>query len=82
MIAKRAAASWPRGRAAYLHGSGNAEEHVHARRSGGAVTGGNLCLEGSRDGSTWASVLADAASMRADITRPIWHSSLRCAPGD
>ncbi|WP_432524221.1 relaxase/mobilization nuclease domain-containing protein [Kineococcus sp. SYSU DK006] len=68
--------------AAYLHGPGNAEEHVYAGRSGGAVIGGNLGLQGSRDGTTWASLLSDAARTRADITRPIWHASLRCAPGD
>ncbi|WP_432498667.1 relaxase/mobilization nuclease domain-containing protein [Kineococcus gypseus] len=68
--------------AAYLHGPGNAEEHVYAGRSGGAVIGGNVCLEGSRDGTTWASILSDAARRRPEITRPIWHASLRCAPGD
>ncbi|WP_432548403.1 relaxase/mobilization nuclease domain-containing protein [Kineococcus sp. SYSU DK004] len=68
--------------AAYLHGPGNAEEHVYDGWAGGAVIGGNLCLEGSRDGTTWASILSEAASTRPDIKRPIWHASLRCAPGD
>ncbi|WP_432485825.1 relaxase/mobilization nuclease domain-containing protein [Kineococcus esterisolvens] len=68
--------------AAYLHGPGTKEEHVYAGRSGGAVIGGNVCLDGSRDGTTWAWILTDAARTRPDITRPIWHASLRCAPGD
>ncbi|WP_432537712.1 relaxase/mobilization nuclease domain-containing protein [Kineococcus arenarius] len=51
---------------------------MYAGRSGGAVIGGNVCL----DGTTWASILSDAARTRPDITRPIWHASLRCAPGD
>ncbi|WP_432486082.1 relaxase/mobilization nuclease domain-containing protein [Kineococcus esterisolvens] len=68
--------------AAYLHGPGTKEEHVYAGRSGGAVIGGNVCLDGSRDGTTWAWILSDAARTRPDITRPIWHASLRCAPGD
>ncbi|WP_432498183.1 relaxase/mobilization nuclease domain-containing protein [Kineococcus auxinigenes] len=68
--------------AAYLHGPGTKEEHVYAGRLGGAVIGGNVCLDGSRDGTTWAWILSDAARTRPDITRPIWHASLRCAPGD
>ncbi|WP_432503453.1 relaxase/mobilization nuclease domain-containing protein [Kineococcus arenarius] len=55
---------------------------MYAGRSGGAVIGGNVCLDGSRDGTTWAWILTDGARTRADITRPIWHASLRCAPGD
>jgi len=82
VIAKITRGARARDLAAYLHGPGNKEEHVYAGRAGGAVIGGNVCLEGSRDGSTWATLLADAARVRPDITRPIWHASLRCAPGD
>ncbi len=68
--------------AGYLHGPGRAEEHVHDRRAGGAVIGGNLGVEGDRDGATWAAALSDAAASRPSITTPIWHASLRTAPGD
>ncbi|WP_380176997.1 relaxase/mobilization nuclease domain-containing protein (plasmid) [Kineococcus sp. DHX-1] len=82
MIAKATRGSQARDLAAYLHGPGTKEEHVYAGRAGGAVIGGNLGLEGSRDGTTWAALLNDAARMRRDIVDPIWHTSLRCAPGD
>jgi len=77
-------AHWQRAQdlAAYLHGPGAVEEHVFAGRAGGAVIGGNLGLHGSRDGSTWAMLLTEAALGRPDIKRPLWHTSLRCAPED
>ena len=68
--------------AAYLHGPGKANEHRYDRESGGAVIGGNLGREGDRDGKRWAQDLRAAASMREDIKNPIWHTSLRSAPGD
>lgn len=82
MIAK--IAHWHRAQdlAAYLHGPGTLEEHVYAGISGGAVIGGNVCLDGSRDGRTWAMLLTEAALGRPDIKRPLWHTSLRCAPED
>jgi hypothetical protein len=68
--------------AAYLHGPGKANEHRYDRESGGAVIGGNLGREGDRDGKRWAQDLRAAASTREDIKNPIWHTSLRSAPGD
>jgi len=82
VIAKITRGARARDLAAYLHGPGNKEEHVYDGRAGGAVIGGNLGLHGSRDGSTWATLLSEAARVRPDITRPIWQVSLRCAPGD
>ncbi|WP_432497802.1 relaxase/mobilization nuclease domain-containing protein [Kineococcus auxinigenes] len=68
--------------ARYLHGPGRANEHVYAGRSGGAVIGGSLCLEGATVGDVWAHELREAAAARPEIAKAIWHVSLRAAPGD
>ncbi|WP_432573190.1 relaxase/mobilization nuclease domain-containing protein [Kineococcus sp. SYSU DK005] len=82
MIAKITRGSRAGDLAAYLHGPGTHEEHVYDGRAGGAVIASNLGLEGERDGALWALMLKQAAAQRPEITRPIWHSSLRCAPQD
>lgn len=68
--------------AAYLHGPGSANEHTYAGRSGGAVIGGNLAAEGEREGGGWAATLRQAAAVRPDIERPVWHVSLRNPESD
>ena len=82
MIAKITRGSDAGQLAGYLHGPGRSEEHVYAQRRGGAVIGGNLGLEGDREGGTWAVALTDAAKTRPSITKAVWHASLRTAPGD
>lgn len=71
----------------YLHGEGHLGEHVYRdeqdrERPGGVVIGGNLAREGDTDERGWAADLRLAAQGRPDSQRPIWHASLRCAPGD
>ena len=82
MIAKITRGSRPGDLAAYLHGPGRANEHTYGQRQGGAVIGGNLGMDGDRDGARWAVELRAAAQSRPEISNPIWHASLRCAPGD
>jgi len=72
--------------AAYLHGPGKANEHQYHRGprliSGGIVIGGNLGGTGDHTGVRWAQELRAAQSTRPDVTKAIWHLSLRCAPSD
>lgn len=82
MITKITNGSRPGDIAAYLHGPGRQQEHVYERRMGGAVIGGTLGRNGARDGKGWAVDMREAAASRPDITKPIWHMSLRNAPGD
>lgn len=82
VIAKITKGSRPGDIAAYLHGPGKANEHRYERRSGGAVIGGNLGREGDRNGNAWAQDLRAATRTRDEIKNPIWHASLRAAPGD
>jgi len=66
----------------YLHGPGRANEHVYEGRSGGAVIGGNLGADGDRGPVGWTSSMRVAMDARPDVTRAVWHMSLRTAPGD
>lgn len=82
MIAKITRGSTAGGLAAYLHGPGRANEHVYDGTLGGAVIGGTLGAEGARDGRGWAADMQSAIDARPEIKGPVWHMSLRCAPGD
>lgn len=82
MITKITNGSRPGDLAAYLHGPGRQHEHVYDRQVGGAVIGGTLGRDGDREGKGWAVDLREAAAMRPDIAKPIWHMSLRNAAGD
>ena len=82
MIAKISNGAHFAGLAAYLHGPGTANEHVHAQRRGGAVIGGNLGVQGDRDGTLWVDLMRTAAATRPDIARPVWHASLRNPEAD
>lgn len=82
MITKITNGSRPGDIAAYLHGPGRKQEHVYDQQPGGAVIGGTLGRQGERDGKRWAVDLREAASIRPDIEKPIWHMSLRNAAGD
>lgn len=73
--------------AAYLHGPGKANEHLWrdeqgARHRGGVVIASNIGANGHTEPTRWAKDLRAAQHTRPDITRPIWHASLRAAPGD
>lgn len=82
MIAKITRGSTAGGLAAYLHGPGRANEHAYDGRLGGAVIGGTLGADGARDGRGWATDMQSAIDARPEIKGPVWHMSLRCAPGD
>lgn len=87
MIGKISRGSRPGDIGAYLHGEGRLGEHVFRDGQdrecpGGIVIGGNLAREGDTDEKRWAADLRLAVSARPDAQRPIWHASLRCAPGD
>lgn len=68
--------------ARYLHGPGRSNEHTYAGRPGGAVIAGTAGRPGS--GMGWAKDLhrAAAGASNRQVRRPIWHCSLRAAPGD
>src|SRR5699024_5841168 len=72
--------------AAYLHGPGKADEHQYVkdgqRHSGGVVIASTIGAEGATDPAEWAADLRHTQQTRPDITKPIWQTSLRAAPGD
>lgn len=70
------------GLARYLHGPGRANEHTYGGRPGGAVIGGNLAVEGDRDGVRWVRDFEAVCAGRVDVGRPVWHMSMRAAPQD
>lgn len=61
---------------------GLAQRLHRAGPRGGVVIGGSVPVWGATDGRKWARTLDRAASKRRDVPRPIWHCSLRAAPGD
>ncbi|SBT69312.1 Relaxase/Mobilisation nuclease domain-containing protein [Micromonospora sediminicola] len=66
------------GLARYLYGQGRREEHADPR----TITGDGALLDDPRQWHTWAADMTFYASRRPDITRPVWHCSLRTAPQD
>lgn len=81
MIAKITRGNNPGDIGAYLHGPGNANEHVYefggSRRSGGIVIASNVGMEGHTDPAQWAGELRKALHTRKEIKNPVWHVSLR-----
>lgn len=82
MIGKITIGSSFAGLAAYLHGPGRANEHAYDGIEGGQVIGGSLLYDGETEGRRWSTDMHDAAKLRPDIERPVWHLSLRAAPED
>lgn len=73
--------------AGYLHGPGKANEHQYTDgvgrvQSGGVVIGSNIGAEGVTDAAEWAPELRAAHKTRPEITKPIWHASLRNTEND
>lgn len=81
MIAKISRGTSIKGLANYLHGPGKANEHSYDGKTGGAQIGGNVGVEGDTTGG-WADEVQEAIDLRPDIDKPVWHMSLRAAPGD
>ena len=81
MIAKITRGNNPGDIGAYLHGPGNANEHVYefggSKHSGGIVIASNIGMEGHLEPSKWAGELRKAINTRQEIKNPIWHTSLR-----
>lgn len=82
MIAKISSGASPAGLANYLHGPGRENEHYYGLSEGGCVIGGNLMVDGDRDGHRWARDMHEAAKLRPEVGKPVWHMSLRAAPED
>lgn len=82
MIANITRGSSPKGLANYLHGEGRDNEHIYENRLGGAVIGGNLGAYGQRDGSSWATEMAEVIAQRREVSKPVWHMSVRAAADD
>lgn len=81
MIAKITRGNNPGDIGAYLHGPGNANEHVYefggSKHAGGIVIASNVGMEGHTDPSKWAGELRKALNTRPEIKNPVWHASLR-----
>ena len=82
MIAAIARGGSAAGLARYLHGPGKANEHAYGGRPGGAVIAGTVGQLGDVDGKGWAKEFHRLAAGHDTVRRPVWHCSLRAAPGD
>lgn len=84
MIAKITKGSRFSGLGRYLYGPGRKdrttglEPHVNPR----TIAGGHVLLDDRRTWRTWVADMEWCADQRPDITRPVWHCSLRLAPED
>ncbi|MDH6171027.1 hypothetical protein M2284_005334 [Rhodococcus sp. LBL1] len=86
MIAKISTGSDPKGLAAYLHGPGKATPHSYRNEAGRLIAGGTV-IAGSvqvtaKNPTRWGRDFERAAATNARVGKPVWHCSLRCAPGD
>lgn len=86
MIAKISTGSDPKGLAAYLHGPGKATPHSYRNEAGRLIAGGTV-IAGSvqvtaKNPQRWGRDFERAAATNARVGKPVWHCSLRCAPGD
>ncbi|WP_301851136.1 relaxase/mobilization nuclease domain-containing protein [Rhodococcus pyridinivorans] len=86
MIAKISTGSDPKGLAAYLHGPGKATPHSYRTEAGRLIVGGTV-IAGSvqvtaKNPTRWGRDFERAAATNARVGKPVWHCSLRCAPGD
>ncbi|WP_072713751.1 relaxase/mobilization nuclease domain-containing protein [Rhodococcus rhodnii] len=86
MIAKISTGSDPKGLAAYLHGPGKATPHSYRTEAGRLIAGGTV-IAGSvqvtaKNPTRWGRDFERAAATNARVGKPVWHCSLRCAPGD
>ncbi|BDB63556.1 MULTISPECIES: relaxase/mobilization nuclease domain-containing protein [unclassified Rhodococcus (in: high G+C Gram-positive bacteria)] len=86
MIAKISTGADPKGLAAYLHGPGKETPHTYRDEAGRLFTGGQV-IAGTvqvtaRNPQRWGRDFERAAKTNARVSKPIWHCSLRCAPGD
>ncbi|MFZ2530017.1 MAG: relaxase/mobilization nuclease domain-containing protein [Rhodococcus sp. (in: high G+C Gram-positive bacteria)] len=86
MIAKISTGSDPKGLARYLHGPGKATPHTYRNEAGRLIAGGTV-IAGSvqvtaKNPTRWGRDFERAAATNARVGKPVWHCSLRCAPGD
>ncbi|NKW34916.1 relaxase/mobilization nuclease domain-containing protein [Rhodococcus hoagii] len=86
MIAKISTGSDPKGLAAYLHGPGKATPHSYRNEAGRLIAGGTV-IAGSvqvtaKNPTRWGRDFERASATNARVGKPVWHCSLRCAPGD
>jgi len=86
VIAKISTGSDPKGLAAYLHGPGKETPHTFRTEQGRLIAGGKvLCgtvAVTQKNPTRWGKDFVKAARTNAKVVKPVWHCSLRCAPGD
>ncbi|MGH3799386.1 MAG: relaxase/mobilization nuclease domain-containing protein [Pseudonocardiaceae bacterium] len=86
MIAKISTGSDPKGLARYLHGPGKATPHSYRNEAGRVIAGGTVIAGSVQVTATnpqrWGRDFERAAATNARVGKPVWHCSLRCAPGD
>jgi len=58
------------------------EESTGITHVGGAVIGGTIPVTDPRIGARWVLQMRETMALRPDIAAPVWHASLRLAPGD
>ncbi|GAA4826674.1 relaxase/mobilization nuclease domain-containing protein [Tomitella cavernea] len=85
MIAKISTGADPVGLARYLMGPGRETPHTYRDErkrlhEGGQVIGGTVTAGADR--MRWARDLERSASANTQVTKPVWHCSLRAAPTD
>lgn len=84
MIAKITKGNRFAGVGRYLYGPGRRdrktglEPHINPR----AIAGGHVLLDDARTWRPWVADMEWCASQRPEIARPVWHCSLRLAPGE
>jgi hypothetical protein len=82
VIAKITRGSDPSGLARYLYGPGRVrggrEDHVDPR----VVASGSVMRDDSRGWRPWVADMSWCIEQRPKVANPIWHCSLRAAPGD
>jgi hypothetical protein len=86
VIAKISTGSDPMGLVRYLHGPGTATPHSYRNEAGRLIAGG-VVIAGSvkvtvKNPTRWGRDFERAAATNAKVRKPVWHCSLRCAPGD
>lgn len=85
MIAKITTGADPMGLARYLMGPGRETPHTYRDGRGRLFEGGQVIggtVTAGADRMRWARDLERAASANTQVAKPVWHCSLRAAPGD
>lgn len=83
MIAKSTRGASPHAIGRYLHGPGNANEHVRSDgMPGGEVLDSNFAVRAHVHHEQWARAMQNDIARRANVKSPVYQVSLRLAPED